>query len=1784
MEPIEESFPRGGLQKKSADAGVKKRPREDDNLFSTHQEELDEVKKKKKKVLKEKPKIVKSKKSTIKEKSIELLNFKSLHEGMLFLGCVKEAKDFELVVSLPYGLTGYVQAINICEAYTKLLNEQVKKDDPVEALSPLSDLYSPGMLVRCAVSNLETTLGGFHSIKLSLNPKLVNSDLTPSSLQSGMFLCGFVASIEDHGYLIDLGVGGAKAFLPRQKAQVYLEQTSKATSLRVGQYLNCVIDDVKNGGRIVRLSITQSDVAAAIATEEQKWTLNNILPGVIVKAQIQKVFSDHVKLSFLSSYTGIVDFLHFESKKANSYKEDQTLKACVLWVDRSTKTIRLTLRKSFLQPGSSVRQLSSDWIGTLHERCTVKALHKNTGAVFQLDGETLGFASKKTLGLSKSTTLDKMKAGTVHKGRVVGFSPMDEILLLSFKEDVIEGEYLRLEDVQVGQILKGTVNSITPKGMVVDITKHINGLVPKLHLADVTLHNPEKKYTPGAKIKCRVLSVDPSAKKLILTRKKIMINSTLPILTTYHDAAVGLVTHGFIWSMKPSGCIVKFYNDVQGLAPIRELSSEYIASPEDIFCRGQVVKAKVIECDPEKKSLILSFKSIGEEEQPTHVKKNTAVYEYGKIVDVKIVSKVEDGLNVLILPEENPGFLPKIHLSDHVANCEFLWHSLKDGDQLPGVMSLSTFKGRTTLTRKPAFISFVEKETPVKEISEVEPQMVFTGFVKNIMPYGIFVALPYGLVGLVPKQEIGDKFVTNIEDHFVVGQTVVAKVTSVDVEKKRFLLTLKMSECAPKDLSAKSFSRLSQCFTEVQLSRSLLGRDENLEDGENLYSVLPGKKLTLVVEEVEENGSVLFGVGKISGAQRISAIAQDKAKSLVAGEKAKVVVLHVDLLKSHVHVSLDNTLLKTKGTVVEDETHTAVVQHVAEEFAIVSLEATSHLAAMPLSCHYNDSFRFDSEKLHLGQKISVTIKKASADEYGLLLAVEKGNKRQKQPSKATAERVTGKPMIGELVTGTVKSVKPTSVIVSVADDKQVGVIHVSNILENVAAGVSPTSTLKANQTVTCRVIGGRDVKTHKFLPITHPHLMKSILELSILPSLIDPSNSDPELQLTKKYLPGDKVTCYVTKYNKEKKCLEVEITSDIHGQIDLLFLSMSIKVLHLPEKHFKPGQALSATVLGTSHSIKTLSLSLIGNFDLKEGALTFGYVKSINPGSGLEISLPFGNTGKASLFHLSDCLADSSVKKFTIGMIVRCYVLSIGKTVEVSLRRSRTSSESTDNVKPEEISSITSLKEGQMVEGFVGAITNKGIFFRLSSSIVGRIQFSHTTCYFVEDFSAYSSYIPEGTLLTAKILSIDQKANHVELSLLSKDTGKPDIIPKSAGLPLRSKVCLKRKRTTSESEPQVGTKKKKLPGSKDDEDSGVEVHCQENEKEHKKPSSPAVSKAPAPRLQVSSGFSWDVNLNTLKTSVVGGNESSSDSEDDDDDEEEEEEKTKAKKPKNDQPKSQSKETSDPNQQPQSVNEFERLVITSPNISANWIQYMDFHLQATELEQARAVAERALQTIYFREEQEKLNVWAAMLRMENTFGTEETLQKVFERAVQYNDPLKAFEHLVDIYIKSEKFKEAEELYNAMVKRFRQEKSVWWKYATFLLKQGQTDSTHRLLQRALKCVPEKEHVDLISKFAQLEFRMGDAVRAKALFESTLSSYPKRTDLWSVYIDMMVKHGSQKEVRDIFERVIHLSLAPKRIKFFFKRYLEYEKKHGTEKTVQAVKEKALKYVESKGSMATT
>lgn len=60
--------------------------------------------------------------------------------------------------------------------------------------------------------------------------------------------------------------------------------------------------------------------------------------------------------------------------------------------------------------------------------------------------------------------------------------------------------------------------------------------------------------------------------------------------------------------------------------------------------------------------------------------------------------------------------------------------------------------------------------------------------------------------------------------------------------------------------------------------------------------------------------------------------------------------------------------------------------------------------------------------------------------------------------------------------------------------------------------------------------------------------------------------------------------------------------------------------------------------------------------------------------------------------------------------------------------------------------------------------------------------------------------------------------------------------------------------------------------------------------------------------------------------------------------------------------------------------------------------MTFCLQNADILQARTIADRALKTINFREEDEKYNIWMAWLNLEYKFGTSESLDKVYQQAI------------------------------------------------------------------------------------------------------------------------------------------------------------------------------------------
>jgi rRNA biogenesis protein RRP5 len=270
----------------------------------------------------------------------------------------------------------------------------------------------------------------------------------------------------------------------------------------------------------------------------------------------------------------------------------------------------------------------------------------------------------------------------------------------------------------------------------------------------------------------------------------------------------------------------------------------------------------------------------------------------------------------------------------------------------------------------------------------------------------------------------------------------------------------------------------------------------------------------------------------------------------------------------------------------------------------------------------------------------------------------------------------------------------------------------------------------------------------------------------------------------------------------------------------------------------------------------------------------------------------------------------------------------------------------------------------------------------------------------------------------------------------------------------------------------------------------------------------------------------------------------------------------------------------------SVDDFERLVLANPHSSAAWIRYMAFMLSRTEIDGARKVARRALKTIRFRDEEDKMNVWVALLNLEHKYGTADTLSAVLQEALEMNNPKHVHLHMLDIYERAGEGGEAHALLQLMTRKYASSKKVWLRQLAHLMKSGDaadTKAARATLKKALRALGRHKHVFIIQQFALLEYRYGNAERGRTVFEDLLSSYPKRLDLWNVYIDQEVSAGQVDGARRVLQNLTGRKFSSKKMRFLFKKWLALETQYGEEEDVEAVKAAARAYVESQ-TMAKT
>ncbi|MBE6652557.1 MAG: RNA-binding transcriptional accessory protein [Ruminococcaceae bacterium] len=82
----------------------------------------------------------------------------------------------------------------------------------------------------------------------------------------------------------------------------------------------------------------------------------------------------------------------------------------------------------------------------------------------------------------------------------------------------------------------------------------------------------------------------------------------------------------------------------------------------------------------------------------------------------------------------------------------------------------------------------------VLSLSDLKPDMILTGTVRNVTDFGAFVDIGVHQDGLVHISQLSTKFIKHPSEAVSLGDVVKVKVLSVDVQKKRIGLTMKFKE------------------------------------------------------------------------------------------------------------------------------------------------------------------------------------------------------------------------------------------------------------------------------------------------------------------------------------------------------------------------------------------------------------------------------------------------------------------------------------------------------------------------------------------------------------------------------------------------------------------------------------------------------------------------------------------------------------------------------------------------------------------------------------------------------------------------------------------------------------------------------------------------------------------------------------------------------------------------------------------------------------------------------
>ncbi|KAH4048700.1 hypothetical protein HBH70_099260 [Parastagonospora nodorum] len=1638
---------------------------------------------------------------------VEGLNYKKLTPGTIILGQVTDVSHQDIVLALPNNLVGYVPLTAVSDKLNERLEKLLKEEEDGADIAEdedesfedvhLEDMFTIGQYMRaCVTATTDDSARARKRLELSIEPKLVNKGLSKRKMPINSMVQASVVSNEDHGLVMDLGLDDSKikGFLPKGELGPKIQHSK----VQEGAVFMCLVTGLNSDGRIVKLSADHSKAGnlAKGNTLTEAPTIDVFLPGTAVDVLVADTTASTLTGKILGLVDATADAYHSGATEkggdvAQKYKIGSKVKARILFtcpdsdparvgVSLLDHVVTLSTRMSG-KPKERKPALDLMPISTIIDNAKVVKVAPALGAFFELGvRDVLGFAHISRLSDDRVDVLSEdagaYKLGSTHRARIVGYNSIDGLFQLSLEQKVLDQAFLRIEDIKPGEVVKGKVHKLIAdkKGasaVLVHLSDGITGLVTEMHLADVKLQHPERKFREGVAVTARVLYTEPARHQIQLTLKKSLVNSDVKPWTDYSMISEGSKGPGILVNVLKNGAKVRFYGDVTAWLPVAEMSEAFMDDATRHFTKGQVVNVRVISVNAKDRQMLVSCKD------PAAVDPNKEAafnaLNPGNVTKGTVLEKSDD-VATLDLGHGVKGVLRIGHLTDGSEKKDIsTMKKIRVGGTLEDLVVLNKLLRSkvVTVSNKPSLRKDAQASKLITNVEELTSGEIVHGFVRGILPDKVFVEFGNGVSGAVFKSQMTEEMLTAPNFGLRKDQSMTCRITYVDPTNGMFWLSMKLEPETNESAAPTPTAPTGTAMT-APVDSKITNTDE-INFGTELKVRIRSIKSTQINVELAENVQGRISVSElfdswddIPDKKRPTAHFQMnqtiKAKVLGRHDARNHRFLPITHRSSNKTPTFDltakNEKLKSEGDVLsldkvtEGSSYVAFVNNIADRYVWVNLSA-------------NVRGRVDFLDL--------------TDDLEQLSAVEENFP------------------VGSALKVRVKAV-------------------------DIAAG---RLDLTAASTVTGKTLSLADLKVGYVLParVTKIHDASIVVQVNeniAAPIFLEHLADDYDKAKPSEYKQGDVLRVCV---------IEVDIPN---------------KKLGLSAR---PSKVLSSTLPVKDPIIEDKA-------QLKVHQVVRGFIKKIAD-NGVYVRLGPHVETYVRVSNLSDSYIKDWKSAFHVDQLVTGKIISNKEDQRNAQMTLKTSTIQGNYV---EILEFGDMKAGQIVTAKVRKVAEFGVFLVVdnSNNVSGLCHVSKLADKPVAKDKIKDMY-KEGDIVKAKVVSVNPTARRINFSLkYSQVKGSEeededmeddsdvdvdmadDVDSDDGGIELDDEDVDMRSVKSAES----------------DEDGADEV---ESEAE----SETNATKAAAPGLSTS-GFDW-TGATLDFDQVERGHDSDSDG--------------AATKKKRKSKKATIKEdrTGDLDAfGPQSVADFERLLLGQPNSAEMWVRYMIFQRELNEIEKARQIARRALSTINPREEKEKLDVWTALLHLENDFVSDDAIEATFKEACQHNDSREIHERMIKIYISASKFEKADNLYQSMMKNksFTPDPNFWLGYATFLMDVLSPPSPTRaraLLQRATQSVPSTHHRHLTQKFAALEFKSanGDAERGRTIFEGLVSTWPNKGDVWDVYLSLELSHGTEENVRDLFERMSKVG-KKKRAMGVFKKWAEWEESKENRKGVERVK----------------